>query len=81
MVTLSSILFWEISWTEEPDGLQFVHDVNEHTHKAQPRALQSSPRLTSCLRGHSKPHEASIVHLLTLNSIFILSVLQSLSRV
>ena len=55
MVTLSSILSWEIPWTEESDGLQSVHG---HTQKAQPRALQSSPRLTSCLNGHSKPHEA-----------------------
>ena len=38
MATHSSILAWEIPWTEEPDGLQFIgckgvrHDlVPEHT--------------------------------------------------
>ena len=27
MVTHSSILAWEISWTEEPGGLSTVHEV------------------------------------------------------
>ena len=27
MATHSSILVWEIPWTEEPDGLQSVHRV------------------------------------------------------
>ena len=27
MATLSSILVWEIPWTEEPDGLHAVHRV------------------------------------------------------
>ena len=40
MATLSSILIWEIPWTEEPGGLQTMrsqrveHDlVTEHAHK------------------------------------------------
>ena len=35
MATHSSILAWEISWTEEPDGLQFMasqSDSTEHAH-------------------------------------------------
>ena len=32
IVTHSSILAWKISWTEEPDGLQFIGlDMMEHT--------------------------------------------------
>ena len=30
MATLSSILAWEIPWTEEPDGLQ-VHGVSKES--------------------------------------------------
>ena len=29
MATHSSILAWEISWTEEPDGLQFMGSQKE----------------------------------------------------
>ena len=29
MVTHSSILVWEIPWTEEPDGLYIVHGVTK----------------------------------------------------
>ena len=38
MATHSSILAWEILWTEEPGGLQSIgsqrvrHDLTEHTH-------------------------------------------------
>ena len=35
MATHTSSLAWEIPWTEEPGGLQFIGselDTNEHTH-------------------------------------------------
>ena len=31
MATFSSILAWEISWTEEPDGLHAVHGVTKES--------------------------------------------------
>ena len=44
MVTSSSILAWEIPWTEEPGGLQSMgsqsvrHDLAPHTHSGNLRS-------------------------------------------
>ena len=35
MVTHSSILAWEIPWTEEPDGLYIVHGVTKELDTTQ----------------------------------------------
>ena len=35
MVTHSSILVWEIPWTEEPDGLYIVHGVTKELDTTQ----------------------------------------------
>ena len=54
--THSSILAWEIPWTEEPDGLLFMesqrvgHDwaTNTHTHRKQNQDIVGRPTMGSC---------------------------------
>ena len=45
MATHSSILAWEIPWTEEPDGLQSMGLQESDTAAAAAKSLQSCPTL------------------------------------
>ena len=46
MTTLSSILAWEIPWTEEPGGLHFMGLQRAEHDKAQDKTIGSKDQLT-----------------------------------
>ena len=46
MTTLSSILAWEIPWTEEPGGLHFMGLQRAEHDKAQDKTIGSKAQLT-----------------------------------
>ena len=44
IATHSSILAWEIQWTEEPGGLQFTESQKESGHDSVTKQQQPTPR-------------------------------------
>ena len=65
MATHSSILAWEIPWTEEPGGLQLVHGVAELD-----MTEQSSMYVFICGKEYLKQfQEKSKTHIFSYNAI------------
>ena len=70
MATHSSILAWEIPWTEEPGGLQYMgqrvgHDracVHTHPHTSQVSHTYTPPRCHTHTPGVTHTHTVSHTH-------------------
>ena len=58
MVTLSSILAWEITWTEEPGGLQYIGSQRVGHDWATDHTLQHLEYIALNKKFKTKKHES-----------------------